>query len=147
MVGDVGVEPTRTGHMILSHTRLPVPPIPVVAGVKFMRLELSREVLPAVYYHQLVPTGICLPPCPALPSIGGHLTGRVLIAPHSFLFRLLMMETCRAYPDRFTNLSPPVVIKGSAVHGSMVSVTGLEPVTFRLLNQCFHKLFTTFSKE
>lgn len=98
MVGDVGVEPTRTGHMILSHTRLPVPPIPVVAGVKFMKLELSREVLPAdllssVGTYRHLPTAV-----PTLPSIGGHLTGRVLIAPHSFLFRLLMTESFLCLP-------------------------------------------------
>ena len=33
-----------------------------------------------------------------------------------------------AYRSRFANLSPPVVIKGSAVHGSMVPVTRFELV-------------------
>ena len=47
MVGDVGVEPTRTGHMILSHTRLPVPPIPVVAGTVFMTHRLVDKIQPA----------------------------------------------------------------------------------------------------
>ena len=66
--------------------------------------------------------GVCLSPLPhassvgtnphlpavvrELPFIGGHLIGLATVTPHSLFFGLLIMETCRAYPDRFTNLSP-----------------------------------------
>ena len=94
-------------------------------------------------HHQLVPIRICLPPSASCLFIGGHLTGLATATPHSLFFGLLMTETCRAHPDRFTNLSPPVVIKGSAVHGSMVRVRGLEPLTFRLSAECSNQLSYT----
>ena len=70
------------------------------------------------------------------------MVGRVGVEPTMFLmcqiYSLVQsptMHICRynwklfyAYRSRFTNLSPPVVIKESAFHSSLVLPKGVEPL-------------------